>query len=54
MKWIDNYKSKLCSAEKAVGVIKSGDRVYVHPGAATPEVLLNSMCDRYKELTNVR
>jgi len=53
MKWIDNYKSKLCSAEKAVGVIKSGDRVYVHPGAATPEVLLNSMCDRYKELTNV-
>ncbi|HVO74073.1 MAG TPA: acetyl-CoA hydrolase/transferase C-terminal domain-containing protein [Ignavibacteriaceae bacterium] len=53
MSWIENYKSKVCTAEKAVSVIKSGDRVYVHPGAATPEVLLNAMCARYKDLANV-
>ncbi|MGE5845390.1 MAG: acetyl-CoA hydrolase/transferase family protein [Ignavibacteria bacterium] len=53
MSWIENYKSKVCTAEKAASYIKSGDRVYVHPGAATPEVLLNAMCARYKELQHV-
>lgn len=53
MKWIENYKSKLVSAEKAVSVIKSNQRVYVHPGAATPEVLLRALCNRYKELHDV-
>src|SRR3990167_6530255 len=53
MKWIENYKSKLVSAEKAVSVIKSNQRVYVHPGAASPEVLLIELTKRYKELENV-
>lgn len=53
MSWIENYKSKVCTAEKAAAGIKSGDRVYVHPGAATPEVLLNAMCARFKELHSV-
>ena len=53
MKWIENYKSKLVSAEKAVSVIKSNQRVYVHPGAASPEVLLVELTKRYKELENV-
>lgn len=53
MKWIDSYKSKLVSADKAVSVIKSNQRVYVHPGAATPEVLLTALCNRYKELQDV-
>lgn len=53
MKWIDSYKSKLVSADRAVSVIKSNQRVYVHPGAATPEVLLTALCNRYKELQNV-
>lgn len=53
MKWIDSYKSKLVTAEKAVSVIKSNHRVYVHPGAATPEVLLQALCSRYQELQNV-
>jgi 4-hydroxybutyrate CoA-transferase len=53
MKWIENYRSKLVSAEKAVSVIKSNQRVYVHPGCASPEVLLIELTKRYKELQNV-
>jgi 4-hydroxybutyrate CoA-transferase len=53
MKWIDSYKSKLCSAEKAVYSIQSNHRVYVHPGCATPDVLLNAMCSLEKRLENV-
>jgi acetyl-CoA hydrolase len=53
MKWIDSYKSKVVSAEKAVSIIQSNQRVYVHPGAATPEVLLQALCNRYQELQNV-
>ena len=53
MKWIDSYKSKLCTAEKAVYTIQSNQRVYVHPGCATPDVLLNAMCNLEKHLENV-
>lgn len=53
MKWIDSYKSKLCTAEKAVYTIQSNHRVYVHPGCATPDVLLNAMCNLEKRLENV-
>lgn len=53
MKWIDNYNSKLCTADDAVKVIKSGNRVYVHPGCATPEVLLNAMCKNSDHLSDV-
>ena len=53
MKWIDQYKAKLRTADDAVKAIKSGDRVYIHPGCATPVDLVNAMCDRYLELSDV-
>jgi len=53
MQWQNEYRSKLRSAEEAVKVIKSGNRVYVHPGCAVPEVLVNAMCARYQELEDV-
>jgi len=53
MQWIDRYKSKLRSAQEAVKIIKSGQRVYVHPGCAVPEVLVNAMCGRSAELVDV-
>jgi acyl-CoA hydrolase len=34
------------SAEEAVKVIKSGDRVHIHGIACFPQVLVNAMCDR--------
>jgi 4-hydroxybutyrate CoA-transferase len=53
MKWIDSYNSKLRTADEAVKVIKSGMRVYVHPGCATPEVLLHAMCKNSDHLSDV-
>lgn len=43
----------LDSAQKAVEVIKSGDRVYIHAVAAAPQQLIGAMTDRWKELKNV-
>jgi acyl-CoA hydrolase len=41
------------SGEEAVKVIKSGDRVFVHGGAATPHYLLRKLIDRASELSDV-
>ena len=45
------YKS--VSAEEAVKVIKSNDRVYIQAAAAAPQQLINSMSARHEELRNV-
>ncbi|MFN3757377.1 MAG: acetyl-CoA hydrolase/transferase family protein [Flavobacterium sp.] len=45
--------SKYVSAEEAVKVVKSGDRVYVQAAAATPTVLTKALSERYAELRNV-
>ncbi len=44
---------KVVSAEEAVKVIKSNDRVYVQAAAAAPQLLTKAMSDRYEELRNV-
>jgi acyl-CoA hydrolase len=41
------------TAEEAVEVIRSGDRVFLHGGAATPHFLIQKMVERAEELTNV-
>ncbi|MBL7851476.1 MAG: acetyl-CoA hydrolase/transferase family protein [Cyclobacteriaceae bacterium] len=41
------------SGEEAVKVIKSGDRVFIHGGAATPHYLLRKMVERSSELWDV-
>ncbi len=53
MTWTNLYKSRLTSPEEAVKVVKSGDHVYVHPGACTPETLLKALTKRADELSNV-
>ena len=53
MKWIDSYRPKVCTPEEAVSVVKSNMRVYVHPGCATPEILLNAMCENSSHFENV-
>lgn len=45
--------SKYVSAEEAVKVVKSGDRVYVQAAAATPTVLTKALSARHAELRNV-
>jgi 4-hydroxybutyrate CoA-transferase len=44
---------KYISADEAVRAIKSGDRVFIHGGAATPTVLIKSLTRRNCELENV-
>ncbi len=41
------------SAEDAVKVIRSNDRVYIQAAAAAPQVLIDAMTDRHEELRNV-
>lgn len=53
MKWIDQYDSKKMTGEEALKVIKSGDRVYIHPGCAEPEHLVTHLTARKDELENV-
>jgi acetyl-CoA hydrolase len=47
------YAHKFVSAAEAVQVIQSGDRVYIHPGCAVPEVLVDAMVARADELWDV-
>ena len=54
MSWVDNYKSKLCAAEEAVRLIKSGDRVYYGGNAAMPRALISALAERRDELENVQ
>ena len=53
MNWIDEYKSKRVPADEALKIIKSGDRVYIHPGCAEPEHLAKALAGRKDELENV-
>lgn len=46
---MENYTT----AEEAVKLIKSGDRVFIHTAAATPSRLIQAMTDRHAELENV-
>ena len=41
------------SAQEAVKLINSGDNVFVHSAAAVPQILVNAMAERHKELKNV-
>jgi acyl-CoA hydrolase len=54
MNWLSDYKAKLRTAEDAVSVIKSGDRVYYGGNAAIPQTLVRALADRRAELENVQ
>ena len=43
MKWEDIYRKRVTTAEEAVGSIKSGDHVWIHPGCNTPKRLVDAM-----------
>ncbi len=53
MQWMDEYRSKMTTAERAVEVVKSGDRVYIHQGCNEPEVLVRALTRRAPELRDV-
>ena len=49
-----NYSDKLTTAEDAVKIIKSNDKVFLHAGAVVPKKLVKAMTDRYEHLRNVK
>ena len=51
--WTDTYRSRVVTADRAVAEIRSGQRVYIHPGAAEPEGLVRALIDRAPELRGV-
>ncbi len=44
--WMLEYKSKLMSARDALRCVDSGMRVYIHPGCAEPEALVEALMGR--------
>jgi acetyl-CoA hydrolase len=52
--WLESYRNKRCTADKAVKVIRSGNTVYIHPGCAEPEQLARAMVRRRLELRQVK
>ena len=44
---------KAVTAEEAVKIIKSNDRIYIQAAAAAPQELIDAMTDRHEELRNV-
>lgn len=53
MSWVNGYKQKIVTAERALEAVKSGDRVYIQPGCATPTVLSDALAARGPELEDV-
>jgi 4-hydroxybutyrate CoA-transferase len=51
--WTDLYRSKVTTAERAIEIVASGNRVYIHPGAAEPEALVRAMIARAPALRDV-
>lgn len=51
--WREDYRRKLISAEEAVKVVKSGDRVFLPGFGGDPPTLLNALARRKDELRGV-
>jgi acyl-CoA hydrolase len=53
MPWQDEYRSKLMTADEALGAVQSGMRIYVHGNSAFPAVLLEALTRRAPQLRDV-
>jgi acyl-CoA hydrolase len=53
MSWELEYKKKLQTADEALRCVRSGTRVYIQPGCAEPEALVEALMRRAPELYDV-
>jgi len=53
MSWHDIYRSRVLPADEAVAAIRSGHRVWIHPGCCTPKILVDAMVAEAPRLENV-
>lgn len=52
--WIDEYKRKVTTAEKALRNVRSLDSVYVHSNAAAPQILLEALVQNAPAVSGVK
>lgn len=45
--------TKIVTAEEAVSIVRSNDRVFFQGAAMTPNLLIDTLCENYKTLNNV-
>ena len=53
MSWEPEYKKRLQTADEALRSVRSGTRVYIQPGCAEPEALVEALMRRAPELYDV-
>jgi 4-hydroxybutyrate CoA-transferase len=53
MTWQEEFRRKLVTADEAIRCVQSGMRVYIHPGCAEPEVLVEALMARGPAVRNV-
>ena len=53
MGWQENYQGKICTAEDAVKIVKSGDRVIQGQMHGVSQLLVDALCARKEELEDV-
>ncbi|MBK7929719.1 MAG: acetyl-CoA hydrolase/transferase family protein [Bryobacterales bacterium] len=53
MSWLNEYQSKLTTADRAMEAVCSGDTVYIHPGSGTPNALVEALVRQAPRLSNV-
>jgi len=53
MSWEGDYKKKLVTADEALSCVKSGMRVYIQPGCAEPETLVEALLRRAPKVFDV-
>jgi 4-hydroxybutyrate CoA-transferase len=51
--WSSIFRSRVTTAADAVTEVRSGDRVWIHPGCNTPKLLIDAMVARAPELEDV-
>ena len=53
MRSLEHYRSKIKTADAALQVVKSADRIHVHQGCSEPEELIRALLKRAPELRDV-
>jgi 4-hydroxybutyrate CoA-transferase len=54
MDWLSQYEPKIVTAEEAVGAIRSGHRIFVTGNCSVPQVVMEALNQRARELENLR
>lgn len=51
--WIEKYQKKVSGVQEAMASVQSGEYVYLHPGNAVPEILIDGLVKQAPRLHNV-